>query len=112
MSKFNKKDVTSVSATITWSAPANTANPDLLTYRVQYCTNATVPVCQIRNEKKDNSVDLDRLERGTTYTITVIAINQGVQGKATSFQITTKSKKIFFFELFYKKMLCEMLDKC
>jgi len=91
VSTFNKKDVTSVSATITWNAPANTANPDLLTYRVKYCTNATVPVCQVRNEKKDNSVDLDRLERGTTYKITVVAINQGVEGKAASFQITTKN---------------------
>ena len=105
-SKFQAKDVTSVTATVSWTPPV-VENQDLLTYQVKYCKidgNGTViGGCHVRNEKKDTSVELDSLERGTKYKVTVIAVNQAIKGKAASFEFITKGMSNLCSHILYTR---------
>ena len=74
-------------------------NKDLLTYKVKYCKldkkNGTVidKLCRdVGNEKKDTSIELNKLEKGTNYRIFIIAINQRLEGDPAFVDILTKSK--------------------
>ena len=46
----------------------------------------------VGNEKKDTSIELKNLDKGTNYRIIVVAINQGLEGDLASVDILTKSK--------------------
>ena len=100
ISNFEVKDITSVTATITWSPP-NVKNKDLLTYKVKYCKmdkkNGTVidkSCIDVGNEKKDTIIKLKNLDKEILYRIIVQAINQGLEGDLASVDILMKSKDV------------------
>ena len=89
--------ITWKSAEIHWDTPLNVEQegPDAggvdMIYKLKYCqiNNETEPTCKHRPSMREKSITLEDLESSMDYRVSIVGINQRVEGESASYEFKT-----------------------